>query len=143
MRPLTLAIAGGILAATAFVSAQSGVKVVATIREIHDAMITPASNALFEGGGKDRKDDGQWQALQHNAVILAESGNLLMMGSRVKDKRGWTRYCQALVDAGSAALKAARDKDSAGLMRAGDQIVLVCESCHEPYRDGGRKMPIK
>ena len=143
MRALHLAIASGILAATSFVSAQLGVKVVATTREIHDAMITPSSDALFDGGGEGQKDDAQWLALQNNAIILAESGNLMMMGSRVKDKRGWIRYCQALVDAGSAALKAAKEKDRAALMKAGDQIVLICESCHEPYRDGGRKMPIK
>jgi cytochrome c556 len=53
------------------------------------------------------------------------------------------KMSRAMVDAAALALKAAQARDVTALMDASDRIVLVCETCHEPYRDQGRKMPIK
>ena len=50
---------------------------------------------------------------------------------------------QELVNAGVVALEAAEARDVEGLLGAGDQLVVVCETCHEPYRDGGVSMPIR
>ena len=45
-----------------------------------------------------------------------------------------------MLDAAVMALSAAETEDLDGVMEAGGRIVEVCEACHEPYRDGGRKM---
>ena len=50
---------------------------------------------------------------------------------------------QELVDAGVAAVKAVEARDVDALLGAGDQIVVVCAKCREPYRDGGLSMPIR
>jgi hypothetical protein len=122
---------------------QAGVKAVATIRQLHDAMITPASDAIFHVGLAAPGNDQEWIALQHAAVTLAESGNLLMLGTRAKDRGRWMRMSRALVDASALALEAADAKNLDHLMDASDRIVLACETCHEPYRDDGRRMPVK
>jgi hypothetical protein len=76
------------------------------------------------------------------ALVLAESGNLLLMGPRLKDRGKWVTLSRALPSAAAAGVKAADARNLDALTLARDRIVLACETCHEPYRDGGRKMPI-
>ena len=64
-----------------------------------------------------------------------------MLEGRAKDKGAWMKMSRALVDAAAVALKAAEAKNADGVVKAGDQIVSVCEACHEPHWDQGRKMP--
>ena len=50
------------------------------------------------------------------------------------------KFSSALAEAAAAALEGAEARNVEALLDAGDRIALVCEACHEPYRDGGRKM---
>jgi hypothetical protein len=88
-------------------------------------------------------DDADWLAVQSNAIMLAESGSLLMIGSCARDTGDWMTMSQALVDAGVAALEAVEARDVDGVLAAGDLIVVACETCHVPYRDGGLAMPVR
>lgn len=103
-------------------------------------MITPASDAIFDVGPDAPENDAAWTVLRTNALVLAESGNLLMLGSRAKDTERWMEISKAMVDAAMLARKAADAKDIDALLKASDQIVTTCMRCHEPYRDNGRKM---
>jgi len=114
-------------------------KPVASVLELHQTMITPASDVIFKGV-ETPADDAAWAVVRNNAVILTESGNLLMIAGRAKDTGDWMNHSQALAEGGVAALKAAGKKDPDALLAAGDKIVPVCMACHEKYRDGGRKM---
>lgn len=116
------------------------IKAIATVMELHQTMVTPASDAIFNAGLEPPKDDQAWTDIRNNALILAESGNLLMTGDRAKDTGPWMEMSQAMVDAAVAAKNAAEAKDTNALTSAGDQIVAACMRCHEPYRDHGRKM---
>jgi hypothetical protein len=119
---------------------QPAPKAVASIKEIHEAMISPSSDAIFDVGREAPKTDAGWTALRQNAIILAEAGNLLMVDGRAKDKGNWMKMARALVDTSAVALKAVQARHADDVVKAGDQIVSVCEDCHEPYRDHGRKM---
>ena len=122
------------------IAQQPGIKPVASIMQLHEAMISPASDAIFDVGREAPSNDRTWKAVRNNAVILAESSNMLMVDGRAKDKGDWMKFSAALADAAAAALKAAEARNLDALLEAGDRIVPVCEACHEPYRDGGRKM---
>jgi cytochrome c553 len=102
-------------------------------------MIDPASDVVFKGV-ETPADDTAWAAVRNNAVILTESGNLLMIAGRAKDTGDWMSHSLALVEEGAAALRAAEKKNPDALLAAGDKIVPVCMACHEKYRDGGRGM---
>lgn len=65
--------------------------------------------------------------------ILAETGNLLLLPGRAKDNDQWMKNAEALVDAGSAAFKAANSKDANALTHIGDKIDETCETCHAKY----------
>ncbi len=140
MRPIPWLLAvSGFLCLCSFAAQQAPVKPVASVLQLHEAMITPSSDTLFNVGREAPKDDQAWTAVRNSALILAESGNLLMLGSRAKDEGAWMTMSQAMIDAAVAALKAAEAKDVDAVLEAGDGIVYACMNCHEPYRDG-RKM---
>ena len=88
-------------------------------------------------GDDPPKDDQAWVTLRNNAVILAESGNLLMM--RPKDNGDWMKYSRMLVDAGAFAVQAAEAKDRSKFDEVADQATRACEMCHDQYAKKGKK----
>lgn len=144
MRSILLLVLAVALAAPAVLVAQGHtITAVATVRQLCQGMITTSSDALFNVGREAPADDADWLAVQNNAIMLAESGNLLMIGSRARDTEDWMAMSQALVDAGVAALEAVEARDVDGVLAAGDLIIVACETCHVPYRDGGLSMPVR
>jgi len=112
---------------------------VSTVLELHDAMINPASDVIFNAGVEAPADEATWATIRNNAVVLAESGNLLMMPGHARDEGRWMELSSELVEGGRAAMKAAEARKIDELLAASDRIVETCMACHEPYRDG-RKM---
>ena len=122
-------------------TAATGVRPIATVRQLHDVVITPASDAVFAASGDDTpKTQKAWTAVHNQALLLAEAGNLLMVGSRARDNDRWIKMSRALVDAAALAATAAEKKDAKALASASDAITTACEACHRPYRDNGRQM---
>jgi len=117
-----------------------GIRVLANIRELHDIMISPASDAVFAASSNQPLDAKGWTEARNQAVLLAESGNLLMVGTRVRDNGNWMKMSRAMVDAAAFAATAAEKKDAKSLEAATDSITTACMECHRPYRDGGRQM---
>ena len=121
-------------------TAPTGVRPVATVKQLHEILITPASDAVFRASGDTPTSDKGWVEARGQALVLAEAGNLLMLGSRVRDNAAWMKMSRALVDAAATAATAAEKKDADALAGAGDTITATCEACHQPYRDRGRRM---
>ena len=107
-------------------------KPVADLPQLMQAMVIPSSNNLFNVARQPPKDEKEWTAVRNSAVILAESGNLLMIGNRAKDSV-WMKTSLAMVEAGATALTAAEAKDVDGITEAGNQIIDACEVCHETH----------
>lgn len=107
---------------------------VGTTLQLMRAMVIPSSDVIFAVPGQAPKDDKEWASVQNSALMLAESGNLLMMAGRAKDNGEWIKDSKALVDAGAAAFKAANAKDVNKLTDLGDDIITACETCHKKYK---------
>jgi cytochrome c556 len=113
--------------------AANAVKPIATVGEIMELMTIPLSNAVFEAGGEPPKDYKSWAEVRDKAIALAESGNLLMLGSRAKDRAAWMKFSRAQVDAAEAAAKAAAAKNGDQLSAASDALYETCAACHKVY----------
>ncbi len=122
------------LASTA-TAQQPTFKPVATVNQLMKAIVIPTSDAVFQVAIEGPQDDEAWAAVQNSALLLAESGNLLMIGDRAKDTGDWIKAAQALIEAGTVAFKAAEAKNVDALIEAGDQVYATCEGCHERYLD--------
>ena len=114
-------------------AAANAVKPIATVGEIMQLMTIPLSNAVFEAGGEPPKDDKSWDEVRGKAIALAEAGNLLMIGSRAKDRAAWMKFSRAQVDAAEAAAKAAAAKNGDQLSTASDALYETCAACHKVY----------
>jgi hypothetical protein len=110
------------------------------VRELHELLISPASDAVFNVAGNPPSEAKAWTAARNQALLLAESGNLLMVGARVRDSGNWMKMSRAMVDAAVLAAAAAEKKDAMALEAAGDALTITCMNCHQPYRDQGRQM---
>jgi hypothetical protein len=106
-------------------------------------LIYPTSDAVFYITSRTPKTDAEWADLQAKTLMLAESANLLMMPSRARGREQWIKDSQLMLDAGTAAFRAAKAKDTAALESLSDQLMESCTTCHAHFRPGyGRKPQI-
>jgi hypothetical protein len=108
---------------------------VGTMSDVMTSMVYPAANnillAAYRGGAQD---DKEWLALQRSAVLLAESGNVLVMRGPAGGQGDWAKDAKMLSDAGAAAYKAARAKDANALIAVAQPLNAACTTCHKQYR---------
>ena len=120
-------------------------KPVADVKELMKTVIDPSADTLWEASGaivtatatieRTPSNDEEWAKVRNAAVVLAESGNLLMMLPRAKDKDLWMKRSQELVDTGAEAWKAAEAHDAERLFTVGGDVYDACTHCHQDYMD--------
>ena len=117
-------------------------RTVGTMSELMVRIIYPASDALFYIESRTPKTDAEWGALEGQALMLAESANLLMMPGRARDQKEWMTYSRLMLDSSADALAAAKKKDVDGIVLTGERLLESCTACHKAYRRNyGRKPP--
>ena len=107
------------------------------------AVIEPAADLVWDAVGTIIDADGEndfqpetdeeWIAVRNAAVVVAESGNLLMMERRARDQGDWLGWSKDLIAAGKMAMDAAEARDRDTLFDAGGAIYVACRGCHESY----------
>jgi hypothetical protein len=129
-----LSVALVLAAGAAIAQAPEAGQPVGTMGELMVSMVYPAANDLLLYAQRAPQNDKEWMAAQRAAILLGESGNVLMMRGRARDQGEWMKDARMLVDAGAAAYKAARAKDAAGLAALDATINASCVACHKQYR---------
>ncbi len=109
---------------------------VGTMSDLMVKIIYPASDALFYIESRTPKTEAEWTVLEGQALMVAESANLLMMPGRARDQKQWMADSKLMLDAGAAAVTAAKAKDVAAISALSDQLMESCTSCHRHYRKG-------
>jgi hypothetical protein len=105
----------------------------ATTRQVMLGITIPTSDVIFQVGAKAPADDKEWEKVAANAAALAESANLLMVGTRVVDHDEWIKDAQALIATAKEAGQAAQEKNVDKVLAAGDKIYETCDTCHKKY----------
>lgn len=116
---------------------------VADVQELMFHVVEPAAQTYWKAVGWVLDAEGEhyirptseeeWIAVENAAFMVAESGNLLMMGERALDDEGWVAMSQALVDVGERALRAAEATDEQAVFDLGAEMYFVCSNCHARY----------
>jgi hypothetical protein len=117
------------------------IKSVGTMSELMLNVIYPTSDEIFYVSREEKKTEKDWIDLRKNALILAESANLLMADNRARDKDQWMKDAQLLWDVGNKAFIAAKAKDLPALEALNADLYESCQSCHVHYRPGYRRRP--
>jgi hypothetical protein len=119
---------------------------VATVKQIMKGIVGPAATTVFNSvsttvtskGIEDKapSTDEEWEVVGNAAAALIESGNLLLMGSRMVDKGEWVKMSQAMSDAAQVALKATQAKSADQVLASGEAVNVSCDNCHRKYQRG-------
>jgi len=118
-------------------------KAVGNMSQLMVDIIYPASDAIFYIERDPPKTPVQWNAFRTQALMLAESGNLLLMPGRNRNDEKWTADAKLMIDAGQAAYKAALAKDIPAIVALNDQLTASCITCHKDYRPSyGKPAPL-
>ena len=110
-------------------------KEVASIAQLMAGLVDPTRAAIQEAA-KDPgpADDRAWRTIHAKAVMLQESAELLMVGTRVKDQEGWAKAAKAFSEVGANLAKAAEEKNLPALQAAAGAMGKSCMGCHSTYR---------
>ena len=114
---------------------------VGSMSDLMVKIIYPTSDALFYIESRTPKTDAEWTVLEGQALMLAESANLLMMPARARDQKQWMADSKLMLDAGAAAVKAAKLKNVEAISALSDQLLESCTTCHKHYRPGYGQQP--
>ena len=114
---------------------------VGSMSDLMVKIIYPASDALFYIESRTPATEAEWTTLEGQALMVAESANLLMMPGRARDQKQWMADAKLMLDAGAAAVKAVKTKKVDGIVALSDQLMESCTSCHKHYRPGYGKPP--
>lgn len=135
-------------------------KTPANLAQLMRGIMFPNSNIIYAAQGKDPAEwpaakrpssainpiegtYGKWEAIENSALVIAEAGNLLSLPGRscsngvpvpVSDPQ-WTKFVQALRDAGMQSFAAAQSKNQDKIVDASDALTTACGNCHVRYRD--------
>ena len=146
-----------------------GPVLVGTIREIMSGIIETSADVLFNAVGstitstgmedREPRTDEEWDAVQHSALALAESANLLTMpGRRVarpeeentsidpteltpaqiqlriaENGDSWQKRVTELQAVAIQAMKITNERNVQGLFEIGETIDRACEGCHMEF----------
>lgn len=141
MRTAYLFAAGGMLLTAALAcSGRTPYTPVMSVKELMEATIVPNAFGVFDSAvwingvpsGVPTNDE-EWEEVEHHALTLAESANLLMMPGRAKDQGPWMDQARALQAAAMAAVKAAQTKSIDEMFKVGGPLDDVCDNCHRLY----------
>ncbi|HET9704745.1 MAG TPA: hypothetical protein VFP85_11965 [Vicinamibacterales bacterium] len=109
---------------------------VGTMSDLMVKIIYPASDALFYIESRTPKTDAEWTVIEGQALMVAESANLLMLPGRARDQKQWMVDAKLMLDAGADAYAAAKKKDVAAIAALSERLMESCTQCHKNYRPG-------
>lgn len=133
----TFALAGALAAALAqTASPRPPTRNVGTMSDLMVKIIYPASDALFYIESRTPKTDAEWTVIEGQALMVAESANLLMLPGRARDQKQWMVDAKLMLDAGADAYAAAKKKDVAAIAALSERLMESCTQCHKNYRPG-------
>ena len=104
------------------------------VRQIHSTMIKPASDAIFNVARDAPASAAAWNAVADAGGTLARAGHLMALQAPARKRERWMTLSRQLTLVGRTAQRAAQARRMVALTRASDRVIIVCESCHAPYR---------
>lgn len=114
-------------------------KMMAVEDDMHEFMeyaFEPFFHELKESLAKEPENKRAWKPVKANSLILAESGNLLMLRGPEENKDAWNRLAHELRDQGKLLYGAAKKRDYASTRKHYEAFVSNCNACHEQFADG-------
>ena len=117
---------------------------VATVLELMDGIVAPASGVVYDSvstivdreGVKETRpqNDREWANVAGNAAALIEASELLKMEGRAREGEDWAAISKAMGDAAAQVRAAAQKKDAEGILAGGELLNNSCDNCHRKFQ---------
>jgi hypothetical protein len=121
------------IAQRATAPAQASMRPVASVADLMHGLVIPASDVVFTAASTPPTKAADWENVRVQALLVAESANLLMMAGRGPDRTQWNQMANAQFEAALVAVDAAKKKDVKALETASDSLYGTCDNCHSKY----------
>jgi hypothetical protein len=118
-------------------------KAVADVKTLMATVMDPTADIYWGAVGTVVDETGvhelepktaeEWDEVLRAGMIVAETGNLLMMPSRAKDGGEWMTAARNLVDKAELAVRAAEARDRQAVFDRGAEMYDACVACHTKY----------
>lgn len=82
------------------------------------------------------KDNATWKGIKSDALILAESGNLLLGRGPDSDQADWNKHSIASRTFGGQLYRAAKEKNVEKTEQAYKMMLESCNACHQQFSGG-------
>ena len=122
------------------VTAQAGPLLPISHNELMVALVNHAADPIWIAAWRNPRTDREWRELERLAYQIEVGGALLQIPGTGPLDAAWTanpqwrEYAAQLSQVGARGVTAARDRDVAQIARVGDDLVEVCETCHQQFK---------
>lgn len=114
-----------------------------TVQETMYFLLEPAADEIWDNAGwiiteeetidlLPTTDEG-WFRVIHSAVVIMETGNLLLTPNKRQDDQDWVELSKGLITVGAQIKQSALDRDGKKLFELGGHLYNVCVACHQNY----------
>lgn len=112
----------------------------ADMHEFMEYVCEPPYKRLKAALANPAPDNAVWKGVKSDALILAESGNLLIGRPPEKDAADWLKLAASVKDSGGALYRAAKKKDPAEARKQWELMLTNCNSCHKQFAGGEHQL---
>lgn len=110
------------------------------MHEFMEYVFQPTYLRLKEQMAKEPADNQAWKAIKSDGLILAESGNLLLMRKSEEDPADWMRHSTKVREAGGQLYAAAKAKDYRTARQHYETMLTNCNACHDQFAGGEHQL---
>lgn len=120
--------------------AADGPRLPVSLNMVMVALVNQAADPLWVAAWHNPETERDWRNLGRLAVQLELAGALLVIpGTGPMDEAwannpDWQAWAGRLQQAGLDAVAAVQARDTAAISSVGDQIVAICEGCHNQFK---------
>ncbi len=108
----------------------------ADMHEFMEYVFEPPYKRLKAALATAPMDNSVWKGVKSDALILAESGNLLFGRSAAEDSKDWDRHAEAVRMQGGLLYQAAKKKDAPEARKRWEALLTSCNACHNQFAGG-------
>lgn len=115
---------------------------VATTKELMDALDViadafwePVGTVMTQEGTFEKapSTDEEWKAVRNNAVMIRETGSMLLHPAKAGGNAEWIKQANALIETTDRAIKTIDAKDPKKLFDVGAEVYEACVNCHRQF----------
>lgn len=113
------------------------------VKDLMANVMDPAADRVWESVGtiitkegtfeRAPQTDEEWGDVRAAAILVAETGNLLLLPQRSAGSEEWVKLSQAMMVQAKRVMKAAEAKDRQAVFDTGADLYDSCVNCHKRF----------